>query len=526
MRTVRLVSLRARLLVGLIVLTAVGLAVAGVATYRAERSFLLGQVNSQVRGSLNTVEDQVDLEDHLRRAAGLPPGRGGALPGGSDSDDDGASGGPEAAPLGGGLGPPAESQIDPPGTFGEHLNRFGTRVGRPVAYGFAAQYAPQLPRNLAPYISADRAQPKLFTISASGDPSLSYRVAIVPADVGYGLTVAAVSLASVDASLSRLQEIEAIVIASVLVALAILAWLLIRLGLRPLDRIGATAGAIAAGDLSRRVSPAGGRTEVGRLGLALNAMLGQIEQAFAKQQESEERLRRFLSDASHELRTPLTSIRGYAELFRLGATATAQDTTRAMQRIEEEATRMGLLVEELLALARLDEMPVTAREPVDLAPLVEDAARDARAVAPEREIAVSIKPAARGGRSRHVVSGDVHQLRQVLANLMTNAIKHTPAGTPIELHLRSRDGFERIEVRDRGPGLPEDARDSVFERFWRAEAGRERGKAGAGLGLAIVAEIVEAHGGHVSAANAPDGGAVFVIELARAAGPAGAARAG
>jgi two-component system OmpR family sensor kinase len=298
---------------------------------------------------------------------------------------------------------------------------------------------------------------------------------------------------------------------------------LIRIGLRPLDRIGETAGAIAAGDLSRRVSPAEGHTEVGRLGLALNAMLGQIEQAFATRQASEERLRRFLSDASHELRTPLTSIRGYAELFRLGATARPADTAKAMARIEEEATRMGVLVEELLALARLDEMPQTIREPVDLAPLVADAGDDARAMAPDRELTVSIDPPPRGAMSEHVVSGDQHQLRQVLANLTANALTHTPAGSPLELRLRSRDGRARIEVRDHGRGLPQDSADAVFERFWRAEPGRERGKAGAGLGLAIVAEIVAAHGGQITAHNAPDGGALFVIELPRAAEPPPAA---
>jgi two-component system OmpR family sensor kinase len=170
-------------------------------------------------------------------------------------------------------------------------------------------------------------------------------------------------------------------------------------------------------------------------------MLGQIERAFAKQQASEERLRRFLSDAAHELRTPLTSIRGYAELFRLGATARPADTAKAMARIEEEAARMGILVEELLALARLDEMPATTREPVDLAPLLADAADDARAVAADRSVTVAVEGTARGAPSAHVVLGDPHQLRQVLANLMGNAIKHTPAGTPIELTLQRRAGM-------------------------------------------------------------------------------------
>jgi two-component system, OmpR family, sensor kinase len=348
-------------------------------------------------------------------------------------------------------------------------------------------------------------------VNSAAGSGLQYRVLAKTSDTGSGTMVIAVPLSDVAQTLTRLRNVEAIVIAAVLAALAAFAWLLIRLGLRPLDRMGTTARAIAAGDLSRRVSPAETRTEVGRLGLALNTMLGQIEQAFTERQASEERLRRFLSDASHELRTPLTSIRGYAELFRMGAATSPEDTRKAMARIEEEATRMGVLVEDLLALARLDEMPQTRHEPVDLAPLLHDAAGDARAAARDREVTVTVE-------GEHLVTGDSSQLRQVLANLTRNALTHTPAGSPIELSVSSSDGWVRLAVRDHGPGLPDGAGDSVFERFWRTEGGRGRGKAGAGLGLAIVAAIVDAHDGRVSARNAPGGGASFEIELPRRLG--------
>jgi two-component system OmpR family sensor kinase len=321
-----------------------------------------------------------------------------------------------------------------------------------------------------------------------------------------GMTVVALPLNEVTQQLHRLLIVLGLVTAGVLAALAVASLFLVRIGLRPLDRIAATADAIAAGDLSRRVSPATERTEVGRLGLALNAMLARLERAFAAQQASEDRLRRFLADASHELRTPLASIRGYAELFRIGAARKPAETEKAMVRIEQESARMGVLVEDLLTLARLDELREPVRTEVDLAALARDAVDDARAIAPDRSIDVRANGPA-------VLDADGHQLRQVLANLLRNALVHTPPGSPVEVGVAREDGTVRLEVRDHGPGLPTDDTGVLFERFWRAEAGRERGKGGAGLGLAIVAGIVAAHEGRVEAENASDGGARFVVHL-------------
>jgi two-component system, OmpR family, sensor kinase len=358
---------------------------------------------------------------------------------------------------------------------------------------------------------------ELVTVDARGDSGLRYRAVALPDRFGAGTTVVAVPLREVDQTLDSLLLVEALVIAAVLLALGVLAWLVVRIGLRPLDRIGETAGAIAAGDLSRRVSPASPKTEVGRLGIALNAMLGRLEEAFAERQASEDRLRRFLADASHELRTPLASIRGYAELFRIGAARDDAGTEKAMYRIEGEAARMGVLVEDLLTLARLDEVREAVRGDLDLGALARDAVDDARATAPGRDIDVHTEPPAG-------VRGDPHQLRQVLGNLLRNALVHTPAGTAIEVTVRPAGDEVLLVVRDHGPGLPGDDPQALFERFWRAEGGRERGKGGAGLGLAIVAAIVAAHDGRVRAENAPDGGALFTVALPAADRAAAAQR--
>jgi two-component system OmpR family sensor kinase len=238
--------------------------------------------------------------------------------------------------------------------------------------------------------------------------------------------------------------------------------------------------------------------------VSLNAMLDRLEQAFAEREASEERLRRFIADASHELRTPLASIRGYAELFRMGATRDDESVRKAMRRIEDEAARMGVLVEDLLTLARLDAVSEVPFSSVDVGALASDAVDDARAMAPDREVSLEVDGATQ-------MEGNPHALRQVLANLVRNALVHTEASVEVTV---ARAGSQVVlTVRDHGPGLPTDDGDELFERFWRAEGGRERGKGGAGLGLAIVAGIVDAHGGSVSAANASGGGAQFVVSL-------------
>jgi two-component system, OmpR family, sensor kinase len=298
----------------------------------------------------------------------------------------------------------------------------------------------------------------------------------------------------------------------VILALIALGAIVIRVGLRPLRRIGQTASEIAAGDLSRRVETADASTEVGRLGRSLNEMLAQIETAFAARRDSEDRLRRFLADASHELRTPLAAIRGYSELFRIGAADDPDTLARAMSRIESEAVRMGVLVEDLLLLAQLDQVPEPRRVLVDLSQLAEQAVDDLRVTAPGRVVRLE-----HAGHA--TMLGDPDQLRQLLANLTRNAVIHTPPGTPVALSVDRHGDDVVLVVRDYGPGLPAGAGAALFERFWRSEGGRSRGRGGAGLGLAIADAVVNAHLGTISAGNAPGGGARFVVTLP-AASPA------
>jgi two-component system, OmpR family, sensor kinase len=494
-------SLRARLLVGMVVLVAAGLGVAALVTYEEQRSFLHTRVQQQVLSAVGPLSGELRL-DRLDGRPGLATRR------------------PPAGFLAGrGLTGSHGLAILPPGTFGELRGPGGTVLrSRTFTYDGSTPRNPQLPSRFP--VSQRGHNPQLFTIPATGRSQTRYLA--LAFSVGRNTAIVGVPLREVDQTLHRLIVVEVLVGGGIIVALVVLGWLVIRLGLRPLERIGRVASEIAGGDLSRRVTPSDRRTEVGRLGRSLNEMLHQIEGAFDDRSRSETRLRHFLADASHELRTPLASIRGYAELFRMGATKDPAALQRAMERIEAESIRMGVLVEELLLLAQLDQDPVSREVRVDLRELAEHAVQDTRVIAPERSIELEAGP----DDMAVEVFGEPDRLRQLLANLLRNAVIHTPEGTGIEVRLAVDVRWVRLDVRDHGPGLPPGAGEQVFERFWRTEGGRRRGRAGTGLGLAIVKAIVVAHGGTVSASNADGGGAVFRVQLPLAPVDSGSAAAG
>ena len=447
-------------MVGLLALTVVGLGASSAGIYKALADYLHHRLDAQLRDSQTAVFNELAQGGRFSRR--LPSGR----------------------------------SVIPSGTFGELRRPDGT----------ALQYAE--PSRPVPKLPAPPGAGQRLSTVGSRDSSVRYRVLATADDDGDTLYVA-FPTTELDETLHRLVGIELVFSAAVLLFLALLSLAVVRLGLAPLERIAAAAGDIAGGDLSRRVEPAEPDTEIGRLGLALNAMLAQIETAFAERATSEDRLRRFVADASHELRTPLTAIRGYAELFRRGAAERPEDLARAMRRIEDEAARMGLLVEDLLLLARLDQGRPLERQPVDLVTVAGDALADLSAVDPARPVTYEHPDSL-------VVTGDEARLRQVAGNLLANARVHTPEGSAVHVRVRADDGRAILEVADEGPGLPPGEEGRVFERFYRADAARARtgGNGGTGLGLSIVAAIVAAHGGTVQAGSPPRGhGAYFMVAL-------------
>jgi len=334
-----------------------------------------------------------------------------------------------------------------------------------------------------------------FTTEAT-EGDVTYRV--LAQRVGDVTMITALPIDDVEDTIGRLILVEALGMLLILTALGLVTWWVIRLGIRPIKEMTTTATEIAAGDLAARVPENGASgTEAGDLATALNQMLVRIESSLDERTRSEDRLREFVADASHELRTPVTTILGYAELYRHGGLADDEALDDAMHRTEQEAGRMGRLVEDMLTLARLDERRPLDSEPVDLAALARDAGTDARAAWPTRSVATDDleDPA--------WIDGDDDRLRQVIANVVGNAFVHTDQDVPVEIRIVRTDSEVILEVRDEGDGMPPEVAERVTERFFRADPSRSRHRGGSGLGLAIVEATMSAHGGFVTIESAP-----------------------
>ena len=468
-------TLRVRLVLALVALVIVAQGVGFAATYFAYRNSEYGRIDQQLRSSAAPITRQLEVQNGIQ----VGPG-GGAPPGGLNGDDQRR--GPET----------------PADTFAQLRDQNGAVIGSPLSSPFdSSSVRPKLPAVL-------KGDGDIFSTTETNG-SGGYRVLVVPNDSS-GYTVIAEPTTEVVNALRRLVLIEIAAVAALLVFTATGTWIIVRRGLRPLERMAGTAARISAGDLSQRVTLSASGTEVEQLGLALNTMLDDIEAAFAERDATEQRLRQFLADASHELRTPLTSIQGFAELFRVSGDDARVDLPTILRRIEEESARMRVLVEDLLLLARLDEHRPVERRLTDLVVLTADACTDVVATDPDRPVTLDAPEPV-------VVPGDEDLLRQAIFNLTTNALRHTPAGTPLEVGCHLDDGKAVVTVRDHGPGLDESSIGLVFDRFWQGD--RARVGTGTGLGLSIVAAVAAEHGGSASVRNAPDGGAVFTLTLPR-----------
>jgi two-component system OmpR family sensor kinase len=472
--------LRRRIVVAAAVLVALGLLVAGLATTAALRGYLLREVDAELQQAARTW------------------GAGGRGPG-FDRDRAEQFRGPAAFYV---------VSLDPDG--GDPVV-----LAEPAA---AAEAPPDLPGWTLTDTIAGSGEP--FTVGSAGP---DWRVVAVPLRNGTGTLMFAASLAAVQATVAQLALLQLVIGAAVLLALVLIGRRLLVGGLRPLADVEQAAGAIAAGDLDRRAAVTDPGTEVGRLGASFNTMVAALQASLAAQAASEAaarrdeaRMRQFVADASHELRTPLTSVRGYAELYRLGAARSPEQVADALGRIEGEAQRMGVLVEDLLLLARLDAERAFARDGLDLREVAQAAVESARAAWPDQAFRLVVPDAP------VVVVGDADRLRQVVLNLLSNAQRHTTTGSMVDIRVAGEGHEALLAVRDHGPGVPPEQAERIFERFVRADASRARDDGGAGLGLAIVAAIVAGHAGTVVVGAPQDGGAgaVFTVRL-----PAGAAAA-
>jgi two-component system, OmpR family, sensor kinase len=460
-------SLRLRLLLAVGAVTLVALIVAETATYHQLSTYLYGKV------------DRTLDEEHGAIQHGLEDGHGapGPFPGapGAYVELRDASGNVEGAPL-------------------------------PAVVPGGQSWTPSLPKTFTGFQTSDQEEPHLYLTAPCSEPGgPSFRVRVEKLTSGQTLVVA-VPLVDVQETLHQLLAVEIAVTAAALIAAGILGWWLVRNGLRPLTEIERTADAISAGDLDRRVPGEDAPTEVGHVARAFNTMLARIQAAFAERDASDAKLRRFVADASHELRTPLAAVTAYAELFERGASERPEDLSRVMSGIRTEAGRMGRLVQDLFLLARLDEGQPLNREALELVSLAAESVETARTVSAEWPVTLE---------ATHPVEilGDGARLREAMDNLLSNVRAHTPPGTSTRVVIRESDGSAVIEVIDNGPGFDQVQPERLFERFYRVDPSRSRQQGGAGLGLGIVAAIVGAHGGGVTASPTPGGGATFSVRL-------------
>ena len=471
-------SLRNRLTVGVLVLSAIGFIGAGVGAQALLKNYLINQVDDQLLSVVNGTADRLDQAGIAR----------------DDDDDDDR--GPQAAR--------ATTPLNrvPTSISVTVLDPFGNLVGG-IGGDLNSNQVTEYVMGLLPgQVAAFGSKP--FTIEA---PGADFRVATTVLPSSLGSVIVAQSLSDFDKTTRQIGIVFLIIGGLVLLFIAIASRQVIKLSMKPLEKIEATAEKIAGGDLSARLENFEPDTEVGRLSTSLNQMLSRIEESFAARTESESKLRRFVADASHELRTPLTSIRGFAELHRQGAVPEGEKTKELISRIEKESMRMGSLVEDLLMLARIDQSREIVMADVDLSTLIKEAVTSAQVAGPEHPITSDI------AHDVHT-QGDSDKIYQVVTNLLANARAHTPIGTAIHVATYSADNGTFVTVADKGPGLTAEDQQHVFERFYRVDTSRQRSSSdGSGLGLSIVDEVMKAHGGSVSVSSEPGNGATFTLHF-------------
>jgi len=461
-------------MIGVLVLSAIGFVGAGVGSQALLRDFLINQVDDQLLSVVGGTADRLDQAGIARE---------------EDDDDRPAR---ALTPLNRVPTSISVTVLDP---FGNLIGGIGGDLNSNKITDYVTGL---LPGQVAAYGNEP------FTIEAPGP---DFRVATTVLPSSLGSVIVAQSLADFDRTTRQIGSVLLIIGGLVLLFIAIASRQVIKVGMRPLEKIEETAEKIAAGDLSARLDNFEPDTEVGRLSTSLNTMLSRIEQSFDARMQSEEKLRRFVADASHELRTPLTAIRGFAELHRQGAVPEGEKTNELIARIEKESMRMGYLVEDLLMLARMDQSRELVISDVNLSELVQEAVTSAQAAGPDHVITTNISAGV-------ATKGDADKIYQVVTNLLANARAHTPAGTTITVSTFSDGKDSFITVADNGPGLSAEDQARIFERFYRVDASRQRNsKDGSGLGLSIVDAVMRAHEGEVTVASELGKGAAFTLHF-------------